>query len=85
MRPLGATRIYINVVHGRKIKPNNGQIKLLKTAVNRVESINHHTKIARRGPNNSRVVNKQHIVSLLIFTVCLLQKNHPFLAGHIRK
>jgi hypothetical protein len=52
---------YIMVVHGAKMKPNNGQRKLGKAACQISGLINHQMSIPARGPRKTKMVKKQHI------------------------
>jgi hypothetical protein len=60
--PAGEMMTYMSVVHGKKIKPNIGQIMELKAAFQRIGWKIHQRIPATRVPRNTRVVNKQHIL-----------------------
>jgi hypothetical protein len=51
----------MRVVQGAKKKPKKAHQKLENAFSHRAGSISHHTKMARRGPTNTKLVKKQHI------------------------
>jgi len=61
--PAGKTRMYISVVQGRKMRPSSGQSQApLNARFQSTGLTSHQIAPAKRGPNTTKLVNRQHIV-----------------------
>src|SRR5512139_907437 len=57
---------YISSVHGRKMKPRQGMMNVLKARLKRAGSAMYQMISAARGPNSNSTVITQHMISLLV-------------------